>query len=103
MSRYVLIIGNKNYSSWSLRPWILMKQAAIPFEERRIALNRYESKAQIAEDLNEQHPELGLWPADSAARAHARSISAEMHSGFTALRSSMSMNCRRSLPGTAAC
>jgi len=124
MSRYVLIVGNKNYSSWSLRPWILMKQAGIAFEERRIPLYGETSKAQIlqvspsgkvpalldgnlaiwdslaiAEYLNEQHPELGLWPADSTARAHARSISAEMHSGFAALRSNMSMNCRKSFPG----
>jgi len=124
MSRYTLIIGNKNYSSWSLRPWLLMRQAGIEFEERRLplytrtfkdeireysqagkvpvlldgALAVWDSLA-IAEYLAEKHPDKHLWPADPAQRALARSISAEMHAGFSALRSNMGMNCRRSLPG----
>jgi glutathione S-transferase len=124
MTRYTLVIGNKNYSSWSLRPWLLMKQAGLPFEEIRIALyeGSYKDKIRqysasgkvpalidgnlaiwdslaISEYLAEQHPDLHLWPAKPAQRAAARSISAEMHSGFGALRSKMSMNCRRSFPG----
>jgi glutathione S-transferase len=111
---YLLHIGNYQLSSWSLRPWLLMREAGIPFEARRILLDRPDSKANIlqvspsgrvpclhdgalrvwdslaiAEYLAERHP--GLWPADPAARAWARSISAEMHSGFTTLRSRMPM------------
>lgn len=121
---YTLVIGNKNYSSWSLRPWLLMKQSGIPFKEVLISLygpgskdeiRRYSPSGKvpalldrdnvvwdslaIGEYLAERHPELQLWPADTLQRARARSISAEMHSGFSALRSNMSMNCRRSLPG----
>ncbi|MBK8062868.1 MAG: glutathione S-transferase family protein [Betaproteobacteria bacterium] len=117
-----LVIGNKNYSSWSLRPWLAMKVAGIAFEEERIPLYLPESKARILavnpagkvpclvdgalrvwdslsilEYLAETHPQ--LWPADRAARALARSVSAEMHSGFAQLRTHMSMNIRRSLPG----
>lgn len=119
-----LVIGNKNYSSWSLRPWLAMKVAGIAFEEERIPLYQPESKARILahnpagkvpclvdaargitvwdslailEYLAESHPQ--LWPADPAARAMARSVSAEMHSGFAQLRTHMSMNIRRSLPG----
>lgn len=124
MNRYTLAIGNKNYSSWSLRPWLLMKQAGIAFDEVRIPLYTPESRARIAEfsasgkvpclvdgDLHvwdslaiceylaERHPALGLWPADPMQRALARSISAEMHSGFQNLRSKMTMNCRGSFPG----
>ena len=124
MSDYTLVIGNKNYSSWSLRPWLLMAHAGIPFREIRIALREAGSRAgilqhspsgrvpvlrngpvvvwdslAIAEYLNERHPDLRLWPADPAARATARSVSAEMHAGFQALRSSMGMNCRSSFPG----
>lgn len=124
MSQYTLVIGNKNYSSWSLRPWLLMKHAGIPFAEVRVALYEgayrdelrkytpagkvpvlldgalavWDSLA-IAEYLAERHPDQKLWPADASMRAIARSISAEMHSGFGALRSSMSMNCRRTFPG----
>jgi len=114
-----LIIGNKNYSSWSLRAWLLLREAGIEFEEERIALDepgtadaiakhtpagrvpvlKFEDVAvwdslAIAETVAERFPEKQLWPADDAARAHARSISAEMHSGFTALRQQMPMNCR---------
>jgi len=124
MSRYTLVIGNKNYSSWSLRSWLLLKQAGIEFREVRVPLytgaykdelRKYSPSGKvpvlldgqlgvwdslaIAEYLAEQHPDLGLWPANPARRAVARSISAEMHSGFSALRSNMSMNCRGHLPG----
>ena len=124
MSRYTLVIGNKNYSSWSLRAWLLMKHAGIPFDEIRIPLHVAGSKESlrkyapsgkvpvllddslaiwdslaIAEYLAEHDPDRRLWPQDSAVRAVARSISAEMHSGFGALRSNMSMNCRGSFPG----
>jgi glutathione S-transferase len=124
MPQYTLVIGNKNYSSWSLRSWLLMKHSGIPFEEIRIplygagskdvlrkyspagkvpvlldgALTIWDSLA-IGEYLAERHPELRLWPADAAQRALARSISAEMHSGFAPLRTNMSMNCRGSFPG----
>jgi glutathione S-transferase len=124
MPRYTLVIGNKNYSSWSLRPWLLMKQSRLAFEEVRVPLYMPGSKdtlrkygpsgkvpvlldgdvtvwdsLAIAEYLAEHHPERQLWPAEGARRAVARSISAEMHSGFAALRSNMSMNCRGSFTG----
>jgi glutathione S-transferase len=114
-----LIIGNKNYSSWSLRSWLLLKEAGIEFEEYRIALDVPDSAAEIArfspsgrvpvlmlgeqpvwdtlaiaETVAERWPEKELWPADAAARAHARSVSAEMHAGFSTLREAMPMNCR---------
>ncbi|HEX4986872.1 MAG TPA: glutathione S-transferase family protein [Burkholderiales bacterium] len=120
---YVLVIGNKAYSSWSLRPWLLMRHAGIAFDEARVSLYQPGAKqvlldhsgagkvpvlhdgAQtiwdslaIAEYLAEKHPEHGLWPADAAARAVARSVSAEMHSGFSSLRSQMPMNVRRRIP-----
>jgi glutathione S-transferase len=124
MADYTLVIGNKNYSSWSLRPWLLMRHAGLPMREVRVPLYTRESKAQIlryspsgkvpclvdgtlsvwdslaiCEYLDERHPDLGLWPEDRAARATARSVSAEMHAGFQHLRANMSMNCRRELPG----
>ena len=115
-----LVIGNKNYSSWSLRPWIAMKAAGIPFEERLIPLydgdykqrlleispggkvpilidgdiHVWESLA-ILEHLAERFPDAGLWPKDPGARAHARAISAEMHAGFVPLRSECPMNLWR--------
>lgn len=114
-----LVIGNKNYSSWSLRSWILLREAGIEFEEQRIALDESGTAAAlaaaspacrvpvlildgqtiwdtlaIAETLAERWPEKNLWPEDANARAHARSISAEMHAGFFALRELMPMNCR---------
>ncbi|MGA8998457.1 MAG: glutathione S-transferase, partial [Pseudolabrys sp.] len=115
-----LIIGNKNYSSWSMRPWIAMKVANIPFEETVISLNSpnfkqvvgpvsgtgkvpalidggvrvWESLA-ILEYLAEKYPDAGLWPADSAARAAARAISSEMHAGFLPLRRHLPMNMWR--------
>ncbi|MEX0959191.1 MAG: glutathione S-transferase family protein [Burkholderiales bacterium] len=119
-----LVIGNKAYSSWSLRPWLLMSHCGIAFDEVRIPLYAQDSGARIrlysaagkvpvlidgtttvwdslaiCEYLAETHPEKRLWPMDRAARAQARSISAEMHAGFAALRNHMPMNVRRSLPG----
>ncbi|MEO8040640.1 MAG: glutathione S-transferase family protein [Betaproteobacteria bacterium] len=124
MAGYTLVIGNKNYSSWSLRPWLLMRHAEIPFEEIRIPLKQPDSAARvrqyssagkvpilkaggltvwdslaIAEFLAERHPERHLWPKDANARAIARAASAEMHSGFQALRSRMPMHCRARMPG----
>lgn len=118
-----LVIGNKNYSSWSLRPWLVLRQAGIPFEEVRVPLYTPESLVElgrwspsglvpllrdgelkvwdslaICEYLHERFPEHRLWPADAAARAVARSVSAEMHSGFGALRQAMSMNINRHYP-----
>lgn len=123
MSDLTLIIGNKNYSSWSLRPWLALKQAGIPFTERCIPIRSREWHEQIrelspsgrvpalkdgtvqawdslaiCEYLAERFPEKQLWPADVAARAAARSVSAEMHSGFQALRQNMFMNIRRRWP-----
>ena len=108
-----LIIGNKNYSSWSLRSWFLLKEAGIAFEEYRIPLDQEKSASEIArfspagrvpilvlegqaiaETVAERWPDKELWPSDPHARAHARSVSAEMHSGFSTLRDAMPMNCR---------
>ena len=119
-----LVIGNKNYSSWSMRPWVAMTAFNIPFTEVRILLDQPDTANRIAEYsaagrvpvlvagemaiwdslaiceyLAEQFPEKHLWPQDVAARALARSVSAEMHSGFGDLRSAMSMNIRGSMPG----
>ena len=119
-----LVIGNKNYSSWSMRPWVAMKAFNIPFEEIHVRLSQPESSSHIAqyssagrvpvliagettvwdslaicEYLAEQFQEKSMWPQDVAARAMARSICAEMHSGFTGLRSAMWMNIRASFPG----
>jgi glutathione S-transferase len=124
MAALTLIIGNKNYSSWSLRPWLLLRQAGIPFEEVRIPLYQEETREQIAalspsgllpvlrhghvtvwdslaicEHVHEIYPDCVLWPADQTARAVARSVSAEMHAGFRALRQHMPMNCRGRFPG----
>ena len=124
MSDLTLVIGNKNYSSWSMRPWLAMRATGIPFKEVRIPLYQTETLASLAEwspsglvpllqdgDLKvwdslaiceylaERFPDRGLWPKDSAARAVARSVSAEMHSGFSGLRSAMCMNMRRRYPG----
>jgi len=117
-----LVVGNKNYSSWSLRAWLAMKVLGIPFQEERIPLYGEKSKAEILkhspagkvpvlvdgdlhvwdslailEYLAEREPR--IWPADARSRARARSISAEMHSGFRSLRQHMSMNIRRRHPG----
>lgn len=122
-----LYIGNKNYSSWSMRAWVLMRQAGIAFEEVQLRFDGFDPGSEfkrqlqaiaptgkvpvlvdggvtvwdtlaIAEYLAEQHPDRQLWPQDHAARAHARSVVAEMHSGFTALRSHCPMNIEASLP-----
>ncbi|MDB5840555.1 MAG: glutathione S-transferase family protein, partial [Herminiimonas sp.] len=119
-----LVIANKNYSSWSMRPWVALTAFGIPFEEIRIALAQPETASQIArysaagrvpvlltgemaiwdslaicEYLAEQFPEKDMWPRDMAARAMARSVCAEMHAGFAGLRSAMSMNIRARFPG----
>jgi glutathione S-transferase len=124
MAGCTLVIGNKNYSSWSMRPWVLMKQLGIAFEEKRLRFHSDEWDAEIErwspsrlvpvlwrgeqsvwdtlaimETLNEWHPEKDVWPRDAVARAFARSISAEMHSGFRDLRANMPMNIRASHPG----
>lgn len=113
-----LLVGNKNYSSWSLRAWLLLRQAGIPFEEESVSFNaadfdervrRYSPAGRvpalldgeiavwdtlaIAEYVAERFPEKRLWPEAQAARAHARSICAEMHAGFADLRSQLPMNC----------
>ena len=121
-----LYIGNKNYSSWSMRPWVLMRQAGIDFEEVRLRLDfdpassfKRELAAvspagrvpvlvddgfavwdtlAIAEYLAEGFPALALWPTDARARARARSLCAEMHAGFQALRNHFPMNLEARLP-----
>ena len=122
-----LYIGNKNYSSWSMRPWVLLRQAGIPFEEVLARFDSFDPDSQfkatiagisptgkvpvlvdgdltiwdtlaIAEYLAETYPEKHLWPQDKTARARARSVCAEMHSGFTALRGACPMNIEAHLP-----
>jgi glutathione S-transferase len=116
-----LVIGNKNYSSWSMRPWLALKAAGIAFDEVQIPLYTGEADKQrilkftpsgkvpalvdgditvwdslaIIEYAAEKFAEARLWPEDRASRAHARSISAEMHSGFAALRNECGMNLHR--------
>jgi glutathione S-transferase len=115
-----LVIGNKNYSSWSLRPWIAMKVADIAFEEVVISLDSKDFKRRVSEIsatgkvpaladgmvhvweslaileyLAEKYPGANLWPSDMAARAHARAVASEMHAGFAALRRGCPMNVRR--------
>ena len=126
-----LYIGNKNYSSWSMRPWVLLRQAGIPFEEVLARFDSFDPDSKfkatiagisptgkvpvlvdgdltiwdtlaIAEYLAETYPEKHLWPQDKAARARARSVCAEMHSGFTALRGACPMNIEAHLPDTGA-
>lgn len=123
-----LVIGDKNYSSWSMRPWLLLVHFGIPFDEIAIELRRDDTSARIreyspsgkvpcliddhgaaiwdslaiAETLAERYPHLPMWPADPQARAQARSIAAEMHAGFAALRTEMGMNVRASMPGRGA-
>jgi glutathione S-transferase len=114
-----LVIANKNYSSWSLRPWFLLRHAGIPFEEELLDFNAGDFKAQvtkysgagkvpvlvdgelviwdslaICEYVADKFPEKGLWPHGREARAVARSVSAEMHSGFQEMRSRLTMNCQ---------
>ena len=122
-----LYIGNKNYSSWSMRPWVLMTQAGIAFDEVMLRFDAFSPGSKfkteverlspagrvpvlvddglevwdslaIAEYLAERFPDKHLWPTDMRARARARSVCAEMHSGFGALRSAFGMNIEASLP-----
>jgi glutathione S-transferase len=122
-----LFIGNKNYSSWSMRPWVLLTQAGIPFEEVMVRFDSFEADSNfkksvtginpvgkvpvlvddgfavwdtlaIAEYLAERFADKALWPSDTQARARARSVCAEMHSGFSALRNHCPMNIEASLP-----
>ena len=130
-----LYIGNKNYSSWSMRPWVLLKQAGIAFTENKIRFDSFEADSnfkktilkispagkvpvlvdtQLGEDaaiwdslaiceyLAETHPQLQLWPHNPAARARARVLCADMHSGFQHLRSQCPMNIEASLPDVGA-
>jgi glutathione S-transferase len=115
-----LIVGNKNYSSWSMRPWIAMKVAGIPFEETVISLDAADFKPRlqavsgsgkvptlidgaitvweslaILEYLAEKFPATSLWPGEPAARAYARAIASEMHAGFQPLRNLLPMNMWR--------
>ena len=115
-----LVIGNKNYSSWSFRPWLAMKVAGIAFAETVISLDAADFKARvralsgagrvpvlidgdipiweslaILEYLAEKFPLAGLWPNDAAARAHARAVASEMHAGFMPLRRQLPMNVAR--------
>lgn len=124
MDQFTLIIGNKNYSSWSLRAWLVLKYFGIPFAEILVPLYQQGSKETIlkhsplgkvpalihkvrtiwesiaiCEYLAEIFPQKKLWSEEPEARAVARSISAEMHAGFQSLRHNMSMNCRESYPG----
>ena len=121
-----LYIGNKNYSSWSMRPWVMLKQAQIPFQEKMVRFDAFEGDSEfkravlkvnpagrvpvlvdeglavwdtlaIAEYVAEKFPDQQLWPRDVKARARARSVCAEMHSGFSALRSNCPMNIEASL------
>lgn len=123
MTGFSLVIGNRNYSSWSLRPWLAMKWANIAFDEIIIPLDEPTTREEIlkqtpsgrvpvlkhgamtiwdslaiCEYLAEQVPTAHLWPSDATVRAIARSVSAEMHSGFTALRDHMPMNIRSRFP-----
>ena len=126
-----LYIGNKNYSSWSMRPWVLMRQVGIAFEELLVRFDSFEGNSHfkqalqnisptgkvpvlvdgdlvvwdtlaIAETLAELHPDKNLWPTDARARARARSVVAEMHSGFAALRGACPMNIEAPLHDTGA-
>jgi glutathione S-transferase len=115
-----LVIGNKNYSSWSFRPWLAMKVAGIAFDETVISLDAHDFKPRLAalggsgrvpvlidgdtriweslailEYVAEKFPAAGLWPQDAGARARARAVSSEMHAGFTALRRQLPMNVVR--------
>jgi glutathione S-transferase len=121
-----LIIGNKNYSSWSMRPWVMLTQTGIAFDEQKVLFDSFGADSKfkqivnaitpvgkvpvlvdddlkvwdtlaIAEYVAELYPAKQLWPADRAARAHARSICAEMHSGFGHLRSHCPMNIEANL------
>jgi glutathione S-transferase len=123
MAKTVLTISSKNYSSWSLRGWLLCRIAGIEFEERRLSIDDADARAEllllspsfrtpaldhdglhvwdtlaIAEFLAEIRPQAGILPADRAARSHNRSVSGEMHSGFANLRSALPMNIKSEFP-----
>jgi glutathione S-transferase len=123
MTERTLIIGNKNYSSWSLRPWLVLRQVGVDFTEVKLSLGVPEAKAElrrysptgrvpvlmdgdlmiweslsICEYVAECFPEADLWPKDRKVRAHARSISNEMHAGFADLRQTMPMDVRTRYP-----
>lgn len=124
MADIAIVVGNKNYSSWSLRGWLALKATGVDFDEIVIPLRQPNTKAEIlrhspgakvpilkhkgitvweslaiCEFLAETYPSAKLWPADPVPRAHARSVSAEMHAGFEALRTNMPMDMRASKPG----
>lgn len=117
MSELTLVIGNKNFSSWSMRAWLALEQTGAPFREEQIWIDEDRDRSErrrysptgrvpvlkdgdfaiwdtlaICEYLAERFPEAGLWPSDPRARARARSICAEMHAGFHALRANLPMN-----------
>jgi glutathione S-transferase len=119
VEEFELVIGNKAYSSWSLRPWLVLKHTGAPFSETRVPLYVHGYKEEllkhgpsgrvpilkhgeltvwdslaICEYLAEVFSKAGLWPEHAAARATARAVSAEMHSGFMAIRGAMPFNCR---------
>ena len=119
MAEFTIYLGNKNYSSWSLRGWLMLKQTGVAFDEIVIPLYEPQSRPEIlrhtpsgklptlvhgkvavweslaiGEYLAELYPDVGLWPKDAAARAHARAISNEMHAGFLPLRRHFPMNMR---------
>ncbi len=123
MAEFTVVLGNKAYSSWSLRGWLLLRLTGASFDEVVIPLDRPDTEAAIrahspsgrvpvleagrfavwdtlaiAEYLHERFPEARLWPEDSAARARARSITAEMHAGFPALRTRLPMDLKRGPP-----
>lgn len=120
MALYTLVLGSKNYSSWSMRAWIGLRHAGADFDEIVIPLDANDTRERILahspaglvpilkdsgvsvweslailEYAAERHPEKHLWPEDEGVRAHARSISQEMHASFGALRQACPMNCRR--------
>jgi glutathione S-transferase len=124
MHKLALAVANKNYSSWSMRPWVLLREAGIPFEEislrfsdegRIPGVERYSPSGQvpvllvddepvweslaICETVAELFPDKHLWPRDARARGRARSVCAEMHAGLRSLRGAMPMNIRASHPG----
>jgi glutathione S-transferase len=119
MNTLTLVVGSKAYSSWSLRPWLILRHLGVPFDEIVIPLGRPDTRARIlehspagkvpvlrdgaisvwdslaiAEYLAERFPAAGLWPEDTVARAHARTVSAEMHAGFPLIRTHLSCNFR---------
>ncbi len=123
MNKLKLVIGNKNYSSWSLRPWFFLKNLYVEFDEEKVWLFEKDMEKQlepyfsdskvpvlvegdlsiwdslaIIETIADRHPNKNGWPKDAKARAVARSVSAEMHSGYHAIRNALPMNCRKHFP-----